>query len=927
MNYSWNKMIFLVVMLSFCGSTHAQVELVKDANTIKDGIDQFPFIAESGGLYYLGVKDEKGYELWRTDGTPDGTFRVTDLYKGGASGISIFIRTTGVDFNGKLLFVGQDNEREEGIFITDGTEQGTKVLKKFPVTTPGFWNNGNGSLTTYKDKGYFFVGSTLWSTDGTPENTLPVLTRPGNPIDYQLTKTEEYLFFSTYGNSTAELYRSDGTEAGTIKLFSFKSSLAIGGLTVVGNKLFCAGGNGLEQFPTPELLVTDGTPEGTRSLKKGFVRSFKKAGGKFFFCIGREIWTSDGTVSGTFLIYSHSENAFINPIEFKGKILIVLGKILLETDGTAANTHVANDITFNANLIHGEAVTVFNNQLVYETFTTQTGYELGISDGSAEGTLIKDLNPGTPSSSPRSFKRYKDKLIFTATDDPHARELWITDGNDAALLKDMKPGTLGSTYLTQLYTTSNGIYFSADDFKNIWFTNGEETTHSIGLTGDYPSTGIAGDDLYFFEDTRLGVIKAPNREIITLKSFTYSQQGYVSGVPQKLAVTTLLPLVTFNSTYINDPFNLGQEFWISDGTDTGTKILKDLNPGNKSGITGVSAAIADTKLLFAGNEGINGIELWITDGTEANTKLVTDINPGSASSNPTEMITVNGIVFFVANDGVHGYELWRTDGTLQGTLLIKDIVQGPQGSSPEKLTKVGSQVFFCMRDPILGWTLWRSDGSDAGTKLVKDLNPSSAEGEAPHTLVEVNGKLFFASDNGIQGMELWVSDGTIHGTIINEIVEGPEGSNPGPIINVAGLAYFKADGKLWKGNGKLFEEVSDLTPVSITSYHNYVYFMSNSTAYGCELFRVPHTELSITGVHSPENNVTYFPNPVSDVLTVESESSGESEFELLKLTGQSLAVGSFLSHIEIPVSNYSPGVYILKVTSSKNIIVKKIYIR
>ena len=44
-------------------------------------------------------------------------------------------------------------------------------------------------------------------------------------------------------------------------------------------------------------------------------------------------------------------------------------------------------------------------------------------------------------------------------------------------------------------------------------------------------------------------------------------------------------------------------------------------------------AVGDT-LFFTADDGVNGNELWKSDGTEAGTVLVKDINPGSGSSSP-----------------------------------------------------------------------------------------------------------------------------------------------------------------------------------------------------------------------------------------------------------------------------------------------------
>ena len=98
-----------------------------------------------------------------------------------------------------------------------------------------------------------------------------------------------------------------------------------------------------------------------------------------------------------------------------------------------------------------------------------------------------------------------------------------------------------------------------------------------------------------------------------------------------------------------------------------------------------------------------------------------------ASSYPSFLTDVNGIMFFSADDGIHGSELWMTDGTPAGTKLVADIYPGPEGSFPADLTNVNGTLFFSADDGVHGTELWISNGTRLGTKIFADIEPGSIE--------------------------------------------------------------------------------------------------------------------------------------------------------------------------------------------------------
>ena len=115
------------------------------------------------------------------------------------------------------------------------------------------------------------------------------------------------------------------------------------------------------------------------------------------------------------------------------------------------------------------------------------------------------------------------------------------------------------------------------------------------------------------------------------------------------------------------------------------------------------------RLFFTADDGVHGEELWVTDGTEEGTVLVRDINPGATGSNiRNEFVVHAGELYFLADDGTHGLELWRTDGTETGTQLVADFNPGPDGQSIiiVEMLSFGDQLLLSATDGTTGRELW-----------------------------------------------------------------------------------------------------------------------------------------------------------------------------------------------------------------------------
>ena len=298
----------------------------------------------------------------------------------------------------------------------------------------------------------------------------------------------------------------------------------------------------------------------------------------------------------------------------------------------------------------------------------------------------------------------------------------------------------------------------------------------------------------------------------------------------------------------------GRELWKTDGTAAGTQLVKDIVVGTGSSNPQNLTHVNDT-LYFMAFDAVNGRELWKTDGTDAGTQLVKDILAGAGSSDPQHLTDVSGSLYFTANVGASGRELWKSDGTDAGTQLVKDIRIGTGSSTPSALTNVNGTLYFSAFESTNGRELWKSDGTETGTQLVKDIRGGTGT-SGPSSLTQVNGTLFFTADDGRNGTELWKSDGTDAGTqLVRDIRVGSGRSAPSQLTDVNGILYFTADDgrngtELWKSDGtsagtQLVKDIrvgASSSPRYLTSGNGTLYFTASDGTNGSELWRSDGTD-------------------------------------------------------------------------------------
>ena len=216
----------------------------------------------------------------------------------------------------------------------------------------------------------------------------------------------------------------------------------------------------------------------------------------------------------------------------------------------------------------------------------------------------------------------------------------------------------------------------------------------------------------------------------------------------------------------------GRELWKSNGLSmAGTSMVKDINPGNQ-GSSFSDIIVMNNNMYFIAWRDSDGFGLYKSDGTDSGTVLIKDLFSGTPNHMDNmdkigSMVATSDKIFFVIKDATYGKELWVSDGTTAGTMIVKDIVPGSQGSYPSELTVLNNKVYFFASNDSYETSLWVSDGTASGTQKISDIYSHHSFEISGSGMVADNNLLFIELINYENAKrEMWRSDGTASGTFL-----------------------------------------------------------------------------------------------------------------------------------------------------------------
>lgn len=398
-----------------------------------------------------------GSELWKTDGTTDGTVLVKDINPNGDSKPGGF-----APFKGAVFFAADDGVNGSELWKTDGSTAGTVLVKNINNTLVRA-SSYPGNFIIFNDELYFSAdgginGRELWKSDGTANGTIRVKdinigSGDSNPENFIVSNGALY-FTADDGVSGTELWKTNGSASGTLR-------------------------------------VKDVNPGGGSS----YPRYFTIFNGELYFVAddgvsGRELWKTNGTAGGTVQVMdinigangsSPSNFAMLNSAIYFNADDGVNGSELWTTDGSTTGTYMVKDINTGSGEGSGLArFVVYKNEIYFGANDGIFGFELWKTDGTTLGTVkVKSINIqiGSTGSYPGQFFVFNGELYFTADDGIHAYELWKTDGtaSGTVLVKDIDPLHGHGSDPRNFFLLNRGLFFIAGDSgtgAEYWTTDG-----------------------------------------------------------------------------------------------------------------------------------------------------------------------------------------------------------------------------------------------------------------------------------------------------------------------------------------------------------------------------------------------------------------------------------------------------------------------
>ncbi len=491
-------------------------------------------------------------------------------------------------------------------------------------------------------------------------------TIPADILNYNITGATHFLIYSVKGTDEMTTPASLKIQDLVVELFK---DIRVGpnpsnptGFTLLDGLLYFGADDG--SGSGSELWTTDGIDNTVAHTKKVFP-GITMSGA----------WNNKLVKSGNLIFFRASQGALGEELWYFDSSLPVPVPVCLAIDPVGTGSNPSQPVVINGKLYFSATESGDTELFVYEI---ASGYSLGVNP------MKINLN-SAGNSFPWNLTIYNGKLYFSAFNVAYGITLW-----------ELNP--------SNLIVDNLGLYDTGTNPRAIDLDSGSSSNPSY--------LKVFNNKLYF-----QALQAASGIELWVLDSSALSTGPYDSNSNPKLI----------------DLYS---------------------GPGNSSDPKGLT--VFNDKLVFSATDGIHGVEAWISDGTLSGSHMIRDQNLAGDSLLGSPFIFNNKIYMSLTANPANGNQLGISDGTFSGTKQV--IINSVGDSFPQYFASLNGMVYFIAdRGGGDGFQVWRTDGTttypDQLTINLLNTNPVNK----PKELTEYNGKIYFSGTNfGGTNTELYV---------------------------------------------------------------------------------------------------------------------------------------------------------------------------
>ncbi|ANF50054.1 hypothetical protein A0O34_05725 [Chryseobacterium glaciei] len=859
------------------------------------------FVKLNNKVYFLAQQNSSGYQIWETNGTPAGTVKATDINSNYSIEQLVVV--------GNKIFFYQNKE----LWSFDTVSNNLLQLKTFEYS-------GNVKLYSFNNQLFLAAndgisGKEIWKSDGTVAGTIllkDIALNSGSSIsnDFKILTLNNGKFYFIANTSTGyQLYESDGTTVGTVSIKPIQGMGELNGASA-GNYFVFSGfdpaAGGFEPW------ISDGTSVGTTILKDILpgntssmgISKFFKLNNKIYFesnsngispAYGNYIWETDGTVAGTVLFNTPTNNVLYGTSSDNQHLVLTKPNEWNRFWITNGNSALTFEIT-GLGMSSDSNFVDLNSKIYLGGSIAKYGMELlSLDPISQQATLASDISR-YESASPHSYDLLNDNLIFIASDREFNNQIYKRDKatQQISRLTNFTSGSSSIGMFTNFddpfIKVGNYLYTknSSPNFRSVFYRTDGTAANSVMIpTPDTTTNDVAmhvnlNDNSLLFAGynnitgTELWKIDNNSNIPVLVKDISTDNMGSMYNTDPKA--------VAFNgNAYFVAKENGKLGIWKSDGTPANTSkaIQFTFQDGTDGDIKVVGSL--NNQLLFTSRKenssNFGNTELFVSNGDQASAVLLKSHSTPFGSGNINRDIEVlNNKLFYI----VTGYPggVYSTDGTVAGTT---EVLQG-NFFGDIKLKKCGNQLFFTNNNAT---QLWRTDGTTTGAQNLTSNFTSIKD-------MVCNGNyLYFL--NG-ESQKVWRSNGIASNTMPLDIFITNDDNQLLTNENILKLA--SDNDKLYltvftKDHGNELYEVTDTMPVFLAT-----------------------TETDVKNTNSIAN-IQVYPNPITDVFSIKTK--GDDKIETIKIfdTSGKLVKDIVFNNNKINIADLSSGLYFLKIKTNK----------